>query len=170
MKKSKWIVGLLIGGLLGAGDVCFAESQPPPPGRTPAPPPRRDRSFGFTDPNNYSRERLSRSTPTPKPTAKPQTVAGTTTGTAAQRERRPVGAKTGGAPANAPANAGQVKEVTKGMIEAIRTRKVEYNEEEMASQPGVVILNPRKIRPGAPAILRKEARQGEEFGVPAQPL
>lgn len=55
------------------------------------------------------------------------------------------GAKSGGASAGAPAGTGQVKEVTKSFLEAIKTRKVEYSEAELAGKPGVIILGPRKF-------------------------
>ncbi|MCX7718584.1 MAG: hypothetical protein N2111_09330 [Candidatus Sumerlaeaceae bacterium] len=172
------LVGLVAIGLIGMCAVGFSQAAAPAgtpaPARTPAPTPRRDRSVGITDPNNYSRERLSRSTPTPRPTAKPQTQAGAgaTTAPAGRREARPAGGKpAGGGAAAAPAVTGHVKEVTKGMIEAIRTRKVEYNEEELADEPGVVILNPRKLQPSGPAILRGgSGGAAEDLGVPAKPL
>ncbi|MGI8907034.1 MAG: hypothetical protein ACR2IE_11155 [Candidatus Sumerlaeaceae bacterium] len=42
---------------------------------------------------------------------------------------------------------GQLKEVTKQMVESIRTRKVDFDEEEAAADPAIILLNPRKLTP-----------------------
>ena len=42
---------------------------------------------------------------------------------------------------------GQLKEVTKAMVESIRTRKVDFDEEEAAKDPAIIMLNPRKLTP-----------------------
>ncbi|MCX7019765.1 MAG: hypothetical protein NTY46_12415 [Candidatus Sumerlaeota bacterium] len=82
-----------------------------------------------------------------KPGAKtPQTKSSTgrTSSTTAQRRPPAAAAKPG---ANAPVSAGQVKQITKAFNEFARTRKVFYDEDELAQQPGVVILNPRRYKP-----------------------
>ena len=77
----------------------------------------------------------------------------------------------GGALSNAPGATGQVKEVTKGMVEALRTNKVDFDEETVTDEDCVILLNPRKLRPEASKLERehKSSTAGGSAAI-AQPL
>lgn len=147
-----------------------------PPQPTPSPTPTTSRR---TDPDQYGSNRSRRSgredsgaatgqsapKPTPTPAAAPggapaQQPGGTdaqTTGPGGAKKVRPAGPPQAGAPATK----GQVKEVSRAMIDASRTRKVEYDEAEWAAQPGVVILNSRKLGQGESALQRQQSATQE---------
>lgn len=114
-------------------------NQTPAPGQSPTP----------------ASGRNGRATPTPRSTSRStygSSRSSSTSGTKTLgKPGSPAAAKPGtaagsGAAANAPVSTGHVKEVTRGFIESIRTRKVEYDENEMRQNPGVIILNPRKYK------------------------
>jgi len=75
-------------------------------------------------------------------TAKTGTTSGT--GTLARKPNTPgqPGSKGG---SESFAQTGRVQEVTKEMVASMRTRRVEFDAEEMADQPGVILLNARKL-------------------------
>ena len=54
-----------------------------------------------------------------------------------------------------------MKEVTRGMIEAIRPQKVDYNESDMAEQDGIIILNHRHFKQGESQIQREAGSRHE---------
>ncbi|MBX7247054.1 MAG: hypothetical protein K1X53_16265 [Candidatus Sumerlaeaceae bacterium] len=86
---------------------------------------------------------------TPNPSQKIVSKSGGTTGTLGSR--RP-----GGSGANAPTGIGNVKLVTKGLVESVKTQKLDYNEDDMADNPNVIILNSRKFKPEESLIERQE--------------
>lgn len=105
----------------------------------------------------------AKATVTPKPGASPsptsksgtstKTVSktGTTSGTATKGTPGPAQAK-GGKPATGGGSGGfqqqgQLKEVTKEMVQTIRTHKVDFDPDQAASDPGIILLNPRKLPP-----------------------
>ena len=63
------------------------------------------------------------------------------------------------------AGAAQLKEVTKSMVESVKTRKIEYDEEALSEDPSVIILNPRKMKPQE----GKVEREGKGASI-AEPL
>jgi hypothetical protein len=61
--------------------------------------------------------------------------------------------------------------VTKALVEALRTQKVDFDEDEASARPGVIILNPRKYRPERSFIEReKAASPSRDTETAAQPL
>lgn len=74
-------------------------------------------------------------------------AGGATTGTVAKRSPGGQQGKkqTGGAQQGAFSQVGQMKEVTKEMVESMRTRKVKFDAATAADDPGIILLNPRKL-------------------------
>ena len=87
----------------------------------------------------------------------------TTTRRDVGQSRKTSDSKKTGAGKNA-ATQGQLKMVDKTMIEVLRTRKVEYDEEKKASSPTVIILNSKHISPEKSLIERESilVRQEKE--------
>ena len=87
----------------------------------------------------------------------------TTTKRDAGQNKKTSDSKKTGAGKNA-ATQGQLKMVDKTMIEVLRTRKVEYDEEKKASSPTVIILNSKHISPEKSLIERESilVRQEKE--------
>jgi hypothetical protein len=75
-----------------------------------------------------------------------QVKAPATTGTAANRAAAKGPAKPGAQGGAGAGQVGQLKEFTKEMAESLRPRKVDFDPEEMADKPGVILLNPRKLQ------------------------
>ena len=73
------------------------------------------------------------------------TTKGRSTTTTSSASSKP--APKSGAASALPGTTGQIKEVTKAMAESVKTRKIDYNEEELRENPSVIILNPRKTQP-----------------------
>ena len=62
------------------------------------------------------------------------------------------------------ASKGQLKMVDQAMIEVLRTRKVDYDEDKMGASPTVIVLNSKRIKPDKSLIERESAliRQEKE--------
>lgn len=135
--------------------------------------------------NRNSNTSTGKATPTPAAGQPGATGATTKAGAASTTSRttrtttsttttaKPAGgaASRGGgqaAASNTAQSTGQVKEVTKAFLEAIRTQKVDYDEQEMAESPGVLILNSRKYKPEKSKLERESSRRGSS--PIAQPL
>ncbi len=105
--------------------------------------------------NNATGTPKAGSTPAAKTDPRAKTVtsskATATTGTVAKRPGGPGAPGAPGAPGKgaAPggsfAQVGQVKEVTKEMVQSGRTRKVKFNAATAADDSGIILLNPRKL-------------------------
>lgn len=92
----------------------------------------------------------------PTATARPTTVArgGTTTGSRAAS--KPAAGQASSASAG---TVGQLKEVTRAMVESVKTRTVEFDEEELRQNPSVIILNERKYKPESSRVERESKQR-----------
>jgi hypothetical protein len=58
-----------------------------------------------------------------------------------------------------PGSTGQLKEVTEAMVQSVKSRKVDYDERELAEDPSIIILNSRKFTPEPSRIEREAGRE-----------
>lgn len=87
-------------------------------------------------------------TPTGKPLSGATVASAKGTSGTAVRKIGPPGSK-GLGQSNAPSGAGfgmsgQIKEVTKSMVDSMRPMRVDYDPDQMSQKSGVIILNPRR--------------------------
>ena len=117
------------------------------------------------DAKKTTEEKKPAAKPTPSP-AKPAKPADTAkSGTAsAQAPATPGKApannkgKPGAAAKAGPSTTGQVKKVTRGLLDSVRPQRItSYDEDEMRTMPGVIILNSRRYKPEKSLIERQSS-------------
>ncbi len=127
--------------------------------------------------NSGYQQGAAKATPTPaaanRATAAKTPTRSSTRGSSGTQTARPsqpkpgAPSKPGGAPGAT--TTGQIKEVTKGLLDSVRTRRVNFDSEAMAKKPGVVILNPRKLQPQQSRLERESAKTAPAESI-ARPL
>lgn len=65
----------------------------------------------------------------------------------AGNQRGPQAGKPGGQAAQAPTNTGQLRVVTKGLADSVKTRIVQYDEEALRTSGTAIILSERRYKP-----------------------
>lgn len=131
----------------------------PGPGQTPTPTPANGQGQ-----NRNGRNGRATPTPSPRTTAR----SGMSSGPLSRGGKGP-GSSGPGAASSGPAGMGHLKEVPRAFLDAIKTNKVQYDEQELKQQPGVIIFNSRETKAGESKIER-EKRASKESDSIAHPL
>jgi len=96
-----------------------------------------------------------KASPTPAQTPGPRGAQASPTPGAANQpaaaragnQRGPQAGKPGGQAAQAPTNTGQLRVVTKGLADSVKTRLVQYDEEALRTSGTAIILSERRYKP-----------------------
>ncbi len=117
--------------------------------------------------------------PTPSPAKPAKPADGAKSGTASAQtppkppttpdKAPPNKGKPGAAAKAGPSTTGQVKKVTRGLLDSVRPQRVaSYDENEMRAMPGIIILNSRKYK-SEKSLLERQSSAAVESGSDAAP-
>ena len=113
-----------------------------------------------------AKKAAAKPTPSPAKPAKPADAAKSGTASPQAPEKKPDNAgkpaankgKPGAAAKAGPSTTGQVKKVTRGLLDSVRPQRItSYDEDEMRTMPGVIILNSRRYKPEKSLIERQSS-------------